>query len=38
MLEPVDVVIIGTGASGGAVAWSLTETKMWIVCLSKATG
>ena len=35
MLEPVDVVIIGAGASGGAVAWSLAETKMRIVCLEQ---
>ncbi len=35
MLETVDVVIIGAGASGGAVAWSLAETKMRIVCLEQ---
>ncbi len=35
MLERVDVVIIGAGASGGAVAWSLAETKMRIVCLEQ---
>jgi choline dehydrogenase-like flavoprotein len=35
MLERVDVVNIGAGASGGAVAWSLDETKMRIVCLGQ---
>jgi len=35
MLDRVDVVIIGAGASGGAVAWSLAETKMRIVCLEQ---
>ena len=35
MLETADVVIIGAGASGGAVAWSLAETKMRIVCLEQ---
>jgi choline dehydrogenase-like flavoprotein len=35
MLEPVDVVIIGAGASGGAVAWSLAETRMKILCLEQ---
>lgn len=34
-MEPVDVVIIGAGASGGAVAWSLAETRMRIVCLEQ---
>ena len=33
--QPVDVLIIGAGASGGAVAWSLAETKMRIVCLEQ---
>jgi len=27
----VDVLIIGAGASGAAVAWSLSDTKMRIV-------
>ena len=34
-LEPADVLIIGSGASGAAVAWSLAETKMRIVCLEQ---
>ena len=29
--EIVDVLIIGSGASGAAVAWSLAETKMRIL-------
>ena len=33
--ERVDVVIIGSGASGAAVAWSLAETKMRILCLEQ---
>jgi choline dehydrogenase-like flavoprotein len=35
MTTPVDVLIIGAGASGAAVAWSLAETKMRIVCLEQ---
>ncbi len=35
MLETVDVVIVGAGASGAAVAWSLAETRMQIVCLDQ---
>ena len=35
MLDKVDVLIIGAGASGAAVAWSLAETKMHIVCLEQ---
>ena len=31
----VDVLIIGSGASGAAVAWNLAETKMHIVCLEQ---
>ena len=33
--EPVDVLIIGAGASGAAVAWSLAETRMRILCLEQ---
>ncbi|MBM4267415.1 MAG: GMC family oxidoreductase, partial [Deltaproteobacteria bacterium] len=33
--EPVDVLIIGAGASGAAFAWSLAETRMRIVCLEQ---
>ena len=33
--EIVDVLIIGSGASGAAVAWSLTETRMRILCLEQ---
>jgi len=32
---PVDVLIIGAGASGAAVAWSLAETRMRILCLEQ---
>jgi len=35
MTIPVDVLIIGAGASGAAVAWSLAETKMHILCLEQ---
>lgn len=35
MNERVDVLIIGAGASGAAVAWSLAETKMRILCLEQ---
>jgi choline dehydrogenase-like flavoprotein len=35
MNEKVDVLIIGSGASGAAVAWSLAETKMRILCLEQ---
>jgi choline dehydrogenase-like flavoprotein len=35
MSEPVDVLIIGAGASGAAVAWSLADTKMHILCLDQ---
>jgi choline dehydrogenase-like flavoprotein len=35
MSDPVDVLIIGAGASGAAVAWSLAETKMHILCLEQ---
>jgi choline dehydrogenase-like flavoprotein len=33
--EVVDVLIIGAGASGAAVAWSLAETRMRILCLEQ---
>ncbi len=33
--SPVDVLIIGAGASGAAVAWSLAETRMRIVCFEQ---
>jgi choline dehydrogenase-like flavoprotein len=35
MNQPVDVLIIGAGASGAAVAWSLADTKMHILCLEQ---
>ena len=35
MNDPVDVLIIGAGASGAAVAWSLSDTKMHILCLEQ---
>ena len=35
MKEPVDVLIIGAGASGAAVAWSLADTRMRILCLEQ---
>ena len=35
MADPVDVLVIGAGASGGAVAWSLAETRMKILCLEQ---
>lgn len=33
--DPVDVLIIGAGASGAAIAWSLAETRMRILCLEQ---
>ena len=33
--EIVDVLIIGSGASGAAVAWSLADTRMKILCLEQ---
>jgi choline dehydrogenase-like flavoprotein len=33
--DTVDVLIIGSGASGSAVAYSLAETRMHIVCLEQ---
>src|SRR5260370_25350995 len=35
MSDPVDVLSIGAGGSGAAVAWSLAETKMHILCLEQ---
>ena len=35
MKERVDVLIVGAGASGAAMAWSLAETRMRIVCLEQ---
>ncbi len=35
--DPVDVLIIGAGASGAAVAWSLLETRMRILCLEQGS-
>src|SRR5260370_2467708 len=35
MHEKVDVLIIGSGASGAAVAWSLADTRMRILCLEQ---
>ena len=33
--QPVDVLIIGAGASGAALAWSLADTRMKILCLEQ---
>jgi choline dehydrogenase-like flavoprotein len=33
--ESVDVLIVGAGASGAAIAWSLAETRMDILCLDQ---
>ena len=33
--DPVDVLIIGAGASGAAIVWSLLETRMRILCLNR---
>jgi choline dehydrogenase-like flavoprotein len=33
--EPVDVLIVGAGASGAAFAWSLADTRMNILCLEQ---
>ena len=38
MNKPVDVLIIGAGASGAAVAWSLAETKMQSSASTRAAG
>ena len=34
-METVDVLIIGAGAAGAAAAWSLSETKLNILCLEQ---
>ncbi len=34
-MDKVDILIIGAGASGAAVAWSLADTRMRIVCLEQ---
>jgi choline dehydrogenase-like flavoprotein len=33
--DPVDVLIVGAGASGAAVAWRLADTRMRILCLEQ---
>ena len=33
--ERVDVLIVGSGASGAAVAWGLADTRMRILCLEQ---
>ena len=33
--EPVDILIIGAGASGADVAYGLAETRMHIVCIEQ---
>jgi choline dehydrogenase-like flavoprotein len=33
--DPVDVLIVGAGASAAAFAWSLAETRMSILCLEQ---
>ena len=33
--DPVDVLIVGAGAAGAAVAWSLAQTRMHILCLEQ---
>jgi choline dehydrogenase-like flavoprotein len=33
--RPVDVLIVGAGASGAAFAWSLADTRMNILCLEQ---
>src|ERR1700753_421429 len=35
MTDTVDVLIVGAGASGAAVAWSLADTRMRILCLEQ---
>ena len=31
--DKIDVLIVGSGASGAAVAWSLADTRIRILCL-----
>ena len=33
--EVADVLIVGSGASGAAIAWSLADTRMKILCLEQ---
>lgn len=33
--DMVDVIIVGAGASGAAIAWSLVDTRMRIMCLEQ---
>jgi choline dehydrogenase-like flavoprotein len=33
--QPVDVLIVGAGAAGAALAWSLSDTRMRILCLEQ---
>ena len=33
--DPVDVLIIGAGAAGAAMAWSLADTRMKILCMEQ---
>ena len=33
--QPVDVLIVGAGAAGAAVAWSLSDTRMHVLCLEQ---
>jgi choline dehydrogenase-like flavoprotein len=33
--DPVDVLIVGAGASGAAIAWSLAKTRTNILCLDQ---
>ena len=34
-VEELDVLVIGASASGAAVAWSLAETRMRVVCFEQ---
>ena len=33
--ETVDVLIVGAGAAGAAIAWSLADTRMNVLCLEQ---